>query len=233
VAVVVGTLSAGVRAADDLGQLRDAVVHHLAGRTVLLGSGTDAPAVRVGTDGRPVLIRRVDSSSDGVVVRVSAFTRQPAVYCSGGAAPGKLVIEYENHSGTWSAHTRHSTPLEPFSPLFAMVAGDVPWRDAGIGTIDGRACRRVSANWAPPSFSTVERSPDGTTSALYATPSRADLTGTQTLSIDLATMLPVRWRVVGSIGERGALPPLDYDFRYDDSVKLEEPENVRVDRCIQ
>jgi hypothetical protein len=175
----------------------------------------------------------VDSSSDGVVVRVSAFTRQPAVYCAGPAAPGELVIEYENHNGTWSAHARHSTPLEPFSPLFAMIAGDVSWRDAGTGTIDGHVCRRVSANWAPPSISTFERLPDGTTSALQAVPSRGDMTGTQTLSIELATMLPVRWRVVGSLGERGTLPPLDYDVRYDDSVMLEEPEGVRVDRCIQ
>jgi hypothetical protein len=161
------------------------------------------------------------------------YTRQAARACDGSLLSGELVVEYKNSGRGWSVQARTVDVLEPLSPIFATLTGDIALFDSGRGTVAGRQARDLRAAWKPVDVQIEERLPGGGLSrrgTIQAGPIPAD--AAQHLWIDEQTLLPLRWSI--TMTPPGAATPLDYGmyFVFDRSLDLRPPDGVGTPTCV-
>jgi hypothetical protein len=217
----------------EVAQVLGAARNAIAGRTFRLSyqPGGPGPEVLMGSTGRPRFVRSVSgytswsgASGNGTTTTareyhanvrdVTDFTGRPARRCDGAAADGELVIEYrnENEQG-WTAQARMRTSMEFGASVWDMLAGVVAVEDGAMKTIADRQARSVVAPWKPPAGS----QPGG--------PLVPNLT--QSLWIDVETLLPVRWEV-----NAPTAPGYGVSFTYE-ALDIRAPDGVAVPECIR
>jgi hypothetical protein len=150
-------------------------------------------------------------------VDIVEYTGAAARRCDGATVPGELVVTYEHQrsTNTWTAHAgtkgqRAGVPV--FNPVFDVLTGRAPAVSEETTVTEGRTERGFTAPFsAPPS-----------TYGLTDPTLRAS----QTLWIDVDSLLPVRWQVTagGSVTDTRVLTykPLG----------LRPPDGVEPPRCI-
>jgi hypothetical protein len=217
----------------EVAQVVGAARNAIAGRTFNLSyqPGGPGPEVLMGSTGRPRFVRTVSgytswsgASRNGTTTTtreyhanvrdVTEFTGRPARRCDGAAADGELVIEYrnENEQG-WTAKARTRTPIEFAASVWDMLAGVVAVEDAAMKTIGDRQARVFVAPWKPPAGS----QPGG--------PLVPNLT--QSLWIDVETLLPLRWEV-----NAPTVPGYGVSFTYE-AFDIRAPDGVAAPECIR
>jgi hypothetical protein len=217
----------------EVAQVVGAARNAIAGRTFRLSyqPGGPGPEVLMGSTGRPRFVRTVSgytswsgASRNGTttttreyhanVREVTEFTGRPARRCDGAAADGELVIEYrnENEQG-WTAKARTRTPIEFAASVWDMLAGVVAVEDGAVKTSGDRQARTVVAPWKPPAGS----QPGGS-----LVPNL-----TQSLWIDVETLLPLRWEV-----NAPTAPGYGVSFTYE-ALDIRAPDGVVAPECIR
>jgi len=218
--------------APEVAQILAAARDAIAGRTFALSyqPGGPGPEVLMASNGRPRFVRTVSgytswsgASGSGTstttrefhanVREVTEFTGRPARRCNGTAAEGELVIEYrnENEQG-WTAKARTRTTMEFAASVFDMLTGVVAVEDGAVNTIGDRQARAFVAPWKPPAGS----QPGG--------PRVPNLT--QSLWIDVETLLPLRWEVSAPTA-----PGYGVSFTYQ-ALDIRAPDGVAAPQCV-
>jgi hypothetical protein len=217
----------------EIAQVLTAVRTALAGRTFRLSyqPGGPGPEILMAEDGRPRIVRTVSGytswsavTSNGApptttreyhpnVQDVTEFTQQPARRCDGSPINGEFVVEYRNdNEHGWTAKARSRTNMEIGAPIFDLLTAVTPVNDAGIKKLGDRGARAFVAPWSPPAGA----QPGG--------PMPANLT--QTVSIDVETLLPLRWDVGAP-----ALSGYGLSFTYE-TLDIRAPDGVAAPQCI-
>src|SRR5262245_15844710 len=205
----------------------------IAGRTFRLSYRPDGPGpeVLMAPNGWPRFVRTVSGytswsgtvGNDSVATRrdyhadvreVTEFTSRPARKCDGSAVDGELVIEYRNESSRgWTAKARTRSTMEFAASIFAILAGTTRVEDGALKPLGDRPARAFVAPWTPPAGS----QPGG--------PPSPNLT--QTLWIDVETLMPLRWEV----GAADA-PGYGVSFTYE-MLDIRAPDGVVAPQCIE
>ena len=167
------------------------------------------PDVLMAPDGRPIFFQERTPG-----VRLTHYTRHAPQRCDGSFGPGELVVEYEKRGNEWTASARQwRSASEPFGQIFAMLSGEVPLEDVGRAAIAGRQARALRAAWSAPG-------------------------AVQTLWVDEATFVPLRWAVSASTQPGAAAPagttPIESGifFSYDNSIDLRPPDGILPPACL-
>jgi hypothetical protein len=225
-----------------------AVRREVSGKIARLAYGRTGPGplVRMGSDGRPTLMRAesgydygrgsTSSVGDGAtvqtqesghvdVVMVTHYRREPAKKCDGTELGAELVIEYEHKStdNRWTASARARNDHELLLPIFNMLSGETTMESGAIARIDNRTTRAFTAPWTLPS---------GARAADPALQARAR----QSLWIDTTTLLPVRWSIaVPADPGRGipAIPDYGMSFNYDVTDDVRPPDGIAAPVCVR
>lgn len=209
------------------------------------GAGGPGPEVLMRSDGRPRFMRlasgvnvnsaSISASGDGTATRRETqsrddlinfidYTGRPARRCDGSVEPGELVIEYEHRrsTNTWTAKARLRTPMEVGAPIFDALAGVTRVTSGERKQVGGRWARAFAAPWTlPPGAQPGGPLPAG---------------ATQTLWIDVESLLPLRWGVsIPPAPERGmpAIPDYGLSFTCDASIDVRPPDGVTPPDCIR
>jgi hypothetical protein len=164
---------------------------------------------------------------------ITDFTGRPARRCDGSAVAGELVVEYVHSSliNAWTttarAETNETRPL-PWQWVFGMLGGTTPATSGERKQIGARWARALVAPWTPLTTTT-------------GPPEQVELTGdplpnvpgdpvhpvskelTQTLWIDVESLLPLRWETT-----HGHEINLTYE-----RLDLQRPAGVRAPDCIR
>jgi hypothetical protein len=186
-----------------LAAARDAV----AGRTFKLSYKPDGPGPQVlmAANGRPRFVR---SGTD-----LTEFTGRPARRCDGAPADGELVIEYRNPNDRgWIATARTRTPIEFATPVFDVLTGAIAVESGDVKTVGDRRARAFVAAWRPPA------------GALPGGELPPNLR--QTLWIDVATLLPLRWEISAP-----TVSGYGMSFTYE-ALDIHAPDGVATPQCI-
>jgi hypothetical protein len=203
----------------------------MAGRTLRMSyqPGGPGPELLMDADGRPHVVRAVSgytswsgwasNGSTGTreqhvdVTEVTEFTRREAQRCDGSAAGGELVVEYrnENEKG-WTAKARVRTAREFASTIFDMLTGAAVVESGARQSIENRDARAFVAPWTLPP------------GAMAGGPLPAGVT--QTLWIDVESLLPLRWDL--GPRDRAAYRLL---FNYE-ALDIRPPDGVAAPQCI-
>jgi hypothetical protein len=211
-----------------LAAARDAV----AGRTLKLSYQPDGPGpeVLMSTNGRPRFVRTVSgytswagASNNGTgtmtreyhanVQEITEFTGRPARRCDGSAADGELVIEYHNENARgWTAKARSRSEREFATPIFDLLAGVTAVKSGEFRQIGDRRARAFVAAWKPPA------------GALPGGDLPPDMK--QTLWIDVATLLPLRWEI-----RAPTVSGYGMSFTYG-AIDIRAPDGVAAPQCI-
>lgn len=220
----------------------DAVRQAIAGKAFRVGYTPAAAGVEyvMRDDGRPEWMRTTSGADIGSglvgsgdqqsparaehvdLINIVHYTRTPARSCDGSPSNGELVIEYERKTppGTWTVRARTRGDIEIGGPIFEMLSGSKPLESGAMRDFDGgRRARAFVRVWAPPG-----RSLGGATS------------GTESLWIDVDSLLPVRWAVVPTPPPGVAVPPnFEYgmSFTYDASIDVRPPDGVIAPDCVR
>jgi hypothetical protein len=212
------------------------------------------PEVLMGADGQPRLVRTTGGVIGGTVagsvggspasepphwidryVVISDYTRAPARRCNGAIAPEGTVIEYVHHdhdsSGRWTVTARlrrgGEFASDPLSRAVALLRGAAYTSLDERQSIDGHLARPFSSSWEEPPPDPRSRSPVVVGDPLpnvIGEPSANE--AIQSLWIDIATLLPVRWEV----SKRGhRLQVADFDYA---TIDLRTPSQVRRPSCV-
>jgi hypothetical protein len=225
-------MSAGQTTQLEIAQVLTAARAAIAGRTFRLSyqPGGPGPEVLMAADGRPRFIQTVSGYTSWSAVtgnsaptttreyranvqEVTEFTRQAARRCDGSPITGELVIEYRNENAQgWTAKARTRTVMEVAAPVFDMLTGTTAVKHDGIKTIGDRSARALIAPWAPPA------------GAQAGGPLPPNLT--QTLWIDVETLLPLRWEVGAP-----TTPGYGVSFTYE-TLDIRAPDGVAAPQCI-
>src|SRR6185295_3463245 len=157
------------------------------------------------------------------LINLIDYTGRPARRCDGSVEPGELVIEYEHRRSTnaWTAKARARTLMEVGAPIFDALSGVTRVESGERKQIGGRWARAFRAPWTLPSGA----QPGGPLPA----------GATQTLWIDVESLLPLRWGVsLPAAPEHGTPPIPDYglSFTYDASIDVRPPDGVAPPDCI-
>ena len=150
------------------------------------------------------------------------YTYRPAEYCGGGLtgpAGGDLVEEYAERPDGWVTAARAATPIEPTPRLFDVLTGDAELVDAGTRIVGGAVVRGIQAPWKAVRIETPTFRTEG--------PDIPDTT--QTLWIDVETLLPMRYEIavnIAGIGDYG------YNMELTDGPDLRPPATVKAPGCI-
>ena len=237
--------SARALQAPEVAIVLDAVRAAVSGRTLRLAyvPGGPGPEVLMGANGRPRYVRSVSGGEFGGgwtldgngnrtprpsvrvdVIRFTEYTGRAARRCDGSAPGEELVIDYELRStgGQWTVKARTRTAHEALWPAFDILAGSVTAESGSRRTVESREARALVAPWKPPAGS----QPGG------GLPAGA----TQSLWIDVAAMLPLRWSIaVPAMPEHGAAAIPDYglSFSYDPSLNLRPPDVTLPTDCVR
>src|SRR5436190_4654657 len=208
--------------------------------------------VLVGPSGQPKVVRSVSVIERGIVYGTAAgtsapplqtetrwqeevvsildYTGRPARQCDGSLEPGEMMILYMRQgSSSWTATARRHDPSAIQNPgverAFELLRGSAPLTSSQQSRIESRAARVFVAPWNPP--------PDRSVSAPRLTGDpmpnvageRAPTDATESLWIDVRSLLPVRWEVA----KRGARV-YGYDFKQM-PLDLRPPPGVRAPGC--
>jgi hypothetical protein len=214
-----------------LGASRDALAQMTFTLTYL--GREDGLQILMREDGWPRLVRsegRVEagiatSTPNGAVtttdssdyfVHIVDYTGAPARGCDVSAVSGELAITY-THTGTanaWTAHagtTDRGAGVPICNPVFDVLTGGVPAVSGETTQIDGRTVRGFSAPFScPPNTYGL----DGSAQA------------SQTLFIDVDSLLPVRWQVTAG---RNVTDTRVLTYT---PLGLRAPDGVAAPRCI-
>ena len=207
-----------------LGAVRDAV----AGKTLRLTYVPNGPGpeVLMGNNGRPRFVRAVsghfDPNGHVDVVAFTDYTGQSATTCEGTSLSEELVIEYEHKSteGRWTAKARRRERIEPLAPVFELLTGRVSVESGSRRSFEDRVGRALVAPWKPPDGAqTAEPIPRGATQSLW---------------IDVASLLPLRWSIsIPAMPGRGLFPEYGLSFTYDSSLDLRPPDIKLPSDCVR
>jgi len=226
----------------------------LAGRTLRLPSSFNGqgPELRMGPAGLPRASRSVSTIHAGIVsgsvpgdgtrpvsrewieevTRFIDYTGGMVRRCGGSIEPGELVIEYVRH-GTepWTATARRREADDAgglgYAPVFAMLRGTGPIESTEHEQVAGRWARVFVSPWIDP------RTPGVSAPVLRGDPApnaigEAALNDAiQSLSIDVDSLLPLRWEVT----KRGVRTH-GFDFVYE-AIDLQPPAGVQAPDCIR
>jgi hypothetical protein len=221
--------AAGPLGAADIAIVLAAVRQAVAGRRLRLSYIPNGygPDVLMGANGRPRYVRAVSGhdSPDGLVevVTFTEYTGRQARTCDGAGRSEELVLEYERRSGEdrWSVKARVRQPVEPLWPAFDILAGDVPVEGGDRRAFDLRTGRALVAPWTlPAGAQSGGPVPDGATQSLW---------------IDVVSLLPLRWSIaVPANPDRGvpAVPDYGLSFTYDASPDLQPPDTRPAIECV-
>jgi len=210
------------------------------------------PEVLMGPAGRPKVIRTTYGIEGGVVSRTPGgatssteslwhedfisivdSTDRPARRCDGLTEEGEMVIEYVLRSTTnaWTATARRRSAREVggpgIAPMFEMLLGAAPVTSGERRQIGGRWARAFVSSWTPPP------APKSQAPILTGDPmpnvagDPAPHDATQSLWIDTASLLPLRWEV----STRGMLTH-GFNITYE-SIDLRPPAGVDAPECIR
>jgi len=217
----------------EIAQVLTAARGAIAGRTFRLSyrPGGPGPEVLMATNGWPRFVRTVSgyTSWSGTaanetvatpreyradVREVTEYTSRPARKCDGSEVDRELVIEYRNESSRgWTAKARTRSTMEFAASIFDILAGTTRVGDGALQPLGDRPARAFVAPWTPPAGS----QPGG------PLPQNA----TQTLWIDVETLLPLRWEV----GAANA-PGYGVSFTYE-MLDIRAPDGVVAPQCIE
>jgi hypothetical protein len=216
--------------ASEIAAVLSEVRREVAGKTLRLGYAPGGPGVeiRMGTDGRPRLLRtgteQVTPQGERIeVVTITEYTAMPARSCGGASLDGNLVVEFEyfNLDKRWVANARTRGWTELGSPLFDILAGDTAVQAGELRQIGNRPARALVAPYthppSPPNVQIVDPLPQATMQSLW---------------IDTASLLPLRW----ALALPAHLPagPSEYGlwFSYDEAIDLQRPGGVAMPECV-
>jgi hypothetical protein len=150
-------------------------------------------------------------------VAIVEYTGTAARRCDGATLPGELVITYEHRQSTdvWTTDAgthgrRAGVPIA--NPIFDVLSGKVPAVSGKKTVIDGRVVREFTAPFSAPS----------NTYGLGDPPAQA----TQTLWIEVDSLLPVRWDVTAE-SRITDTRVLNYS-----AFELRQPVGVEPPQCI-
>lgn len=171
-------------------------------------------------DGRPAWMRMtsgVGEGSDHVdVITVLHYTRTPARACDGHPLDGELVVEFERRvpPGAWSAKAR-TRAAEVAAPIFDALTGVTTLASGGFRDFyGGRRARAFTAAWNNPSNPDVKGA-------------------TQSLWVDVESLLPLRWSIAVPAGsDRPAIPDYGLSFEYDTAIDIHAPDGIRAPDCV-
>lgn len=150
------------------------------------------------------------------------YTYRPATFCGGrppGPAGGDLVEQYRELPTGWVTGARVATPIEPTPKLFDILSSNLPLSDAGIRFIEGVIVRGIQAPWKAIRIQMETVRTEG--------PEIPDTT--QTLWVDIDTLLPRRFEIavnIAGIGDYG------YDMQLTDGPDLRPPADVKAPDCV-
>ena len=219
-------------------------------------AGRPGTEFAIGSNGRLQFVRSGGGIQGGTVsadgtsttwtrelVTMTHLTGMPARGCDGTARTGQLVVEYRNDGGGWVAMARTRVyPASP-TPLDDFLAGALPLKSNQLQMIGARRTRMFVAPWTPPA--TAEASPDPT----YGPEYRSDDGGrtwtkpppasasrlTQSLWIDTASLLPVRWAVMFAADPEHGIPAKPHtvlSVAYDERIDLRPPPGTAPPDCV-
>jgi hypothetical protein len=158
------------------------------------------------------------------LVTFTEYTGRAASKCDGTALNDHLVIEYEHRStdNRWTARARTRAFDEPLSPVFDILSGSTPATSGDRRSFDDRTARALAAPWKPPAGAQSGGPlPPGTTQSLW---------------IDIESLLPLRWSISvppnPEIGSPG-IPDYGLSFTYDSSVDLQPPDVMLSSDCVR
>ena len=194
----------------------------------------DGLEILMRTDGWPRFVRGEGDLEGGSVAGTAAgavtatrwrdhfidmveYTGAVARRCDGATVAGELVITYEHRrsTNTWAARAvtkgeRAGVPI--FNPVFDVLTGKAPAVSEETTVIEARTVRRFTAPFSAPlnTYGLVD-------------PTRQ---ASQTLWIDVDSLLPVRWEVMAG-GNVTDTRVLNYK-----PLSLRPPDGVEPPRCI-
>jgi hypothetical protein len=234
----------------------------MAGKSGRLISAADEAAERPGTEfaigsnGRLQFVRSRGAIQGGTVfadgtsttwtrelVTITHLTGMPARGCDGTARTGQLVVVYRNDGGSWVAMARtRMYPASP-TPLDDFLAGALPVTSNELQMIGARRTRMFVAPWTPPV--TAEASPNATYWPEYRSddggrtwtkpPPASAARLTQSLWIDTASLLPVRWAIMVAADPARAIPARPHtvlSVAYDERIDLRPPPGSAPPDCV-
>jgi hypothetical protein len=162
------------------------------------------------------------------------YTGRPARRCDGSAEHGEMVIEYVHRSTThaWTATARTRSARDVGGPriarMFEMLLDAAPLTSGVRRQIGDRWARALVSSWTPPRPDARSEAPLLTGDPMpnvAGDPMPDD--ATQSLWIDTASLLPLRWEV----SERGRLT-YGIDITHE-SIDLRPPAGVDAPECIR
>ena len=229
---------------------RDAI----ASKTLRLTSSLSGqgPELRMGPGGLPRMFKSVSTIQAGIVggiapgdavsppsrqwieevTRFIDYTGGAVRRCGGSIEPGELVIDYERH-GTepWTATARARDVRDVgglgYASVFAMLRGVGSIESTEHEQVAGRWARVFVSPWTEPRYQNagarVLRGDPAPTAIGEPPPNDA----IQSLSIDVDSLLPVRWEVT----KRGVRSH-GFEFAYE-AIDLQPPAGVQAPDCIR
>jgi hypothetical protein len=226
----------------------------LAGRTLRLTSlfNGQGPDLRMGPAGLPGAVRSASTVTGGFVGGIPSgggpppaptynieevttyidYTGSAVRRCDGSSEPGEMVIEYVRR-GTepWAATARRRENNDVGGPgyawMFAMLRGAGSLMSGERRQIAGRDARALTAAWLLPGGDNVERIILRGDPAPNAIGEPAPEESIQTLWIDVASLLPLRWEV-----NKRDIRSYGFDFTYE-PIDLRPPAGVQAPDCVR
>jgi hypothetical protein len=192
----------------------------LADKTIRVSSlsGNRVAEIRMGPAARPMIVRTTGGVEGGIVsgtisrdsraqaksfwhdgiTRIIDYTGRQARSCDGSFEPGQVVVVYEQRASTreWTATARRRDARDALgvSGAFAMLDDMRTMTGGERRLIAGRQARAFLSPWIPP---TPDRFGGGPLRTGDPAPNvagdPASHDATQSLWIDTASLLPVRW----------------------------------------
>jgi len=171
------------------------------------------------------------------------LTGMPARGCDGMARTGQLIVEYSNDGGGWVAMARTRVYRASPTPLDDFLAGAVPVTSNQLQMIGARRTRMFVAPWTPPvtadassnpTYAPEYRSDDGGRTWTKTPPASAPRL-TQSLWIDTASLLPVRWAVMFAGDPEHGIPAKPHtvlSVAYDERIDLRPPPGTAPPDCV-
>jgi hypothetical protein len=154
-----------------------------------------------------------------------------------------LVVEYSNDGSGWVAMARTRVYAASPTPLDDFLAGAIPANRNQLQMIGARRTRMFVAPWTPlvtaeaslnPPYGPEYRSDDGGRTWTKTPPASASRL-TQSLWIDTASLLPVRWAVMFAGDPEHGIPAKPHtvlSIAYHERIDLRPPPGTTPPACV-
>jgi hypothetical protein len=200
-----------------------------------------ATEVLVGADGRPRFLRMNLAYEAGFVGGITGrgeptvthrqvearivieFTRQRARACGSSQSAGELIVEYRNDGGGWTAAALPAPHPGFPAGVFEILGGTLPVSSGSLAEIGNRRGRAFVGAWTP------LHGPSAEPPLIIGDPlpnvrrQLSPVTPSQTLWIDVESLLPLRWETSGGH---------QYSFGYDPTLTIAAPAGVTPPDCV-